>query len=126
MNELRTILYKVSQATGTHTKDIQGKSRRRIFVIPRYIYCILSRRLTDATYGEIGREISNRDHTTVMHSIQEMKNKIGVNDSFTRMYIKRVLEVHPEWSPYLLKDLPKEYNGSTCSPVRIEIKKMFV
>ena len=126
MNELRTILYKVSQSTGTASKDIQGKSRQRRFTVPRFLYCRLARLLTDATYGEIGREIGDRDHTTVMHSIKEIKDKISTNDSFTRMYIRRVLEVHPEWSPYLLKDLPKEYNGSTCSPVRIEIKKMFV
>ncbi len=60
--------------------------RSRYLVRPRQIAMYLSKNLTSKSLPDIGREFSNRDHTTVIHSVkvveklkyidEELKNTI--------------------------------------------------
>jgi chromosomal replication initiator protein len=48
---------------------ILSKSKKRSYMIPRHVICYLSRKHTQMTLMDIGAKMGNRDHTTVLHSI---------------------------------------------------------
>ena len=54
--------------------------RSRYLVRPRQIAIYLTKILTSKSLPEIGRDFSNRDHTTVIHSIKTIEN-IKKNDT---------------------------------------------
>jgi len=54
--------------------------RSRYLVRPRQVAIFLSKLLTSKSLPEIGREFSNRDHTTVIHSVK-MIEKLRSDDS---------------------------------------------
>lgn len=55
---------------GVSVADLRSKSRRRELVRARQAFCLAGRKLTDASLKAIGGMIS-RDHTTVMHSVDQ-------------------------------------------------------
>ena len=62
-------------------EDIVGKKRSKDIVRPRHISIYLIRSLLDTSYPSIGR-IFNRDHTTIMASIENMEREIKSSASF--------------------------------------------
>ena len=65
--------YKISKA------EMLSPRRSRYLVRPRQIAMYLTKNLTSKSLPEIGREFSNRDHTTVIHSVKAI-DKIRLND----------------------------------------------
>ncbi|WP_370338548.1 DnaA ATPase domain-containing protein [Parvularcula marina] len=55
---------------GVTSADLRSKSRRRELVRARQAFCLSARKLTDESLKAIGSMIA-RDHTTVMHSIDQ-------------------------------------------------------
>jgi chromosomal replication initiator protein len=53
--------------------------RSRYLVRPRQIAIYLTKILTSKSLPEIGREFSNRDHTTIIHSVKTIE-KLKEND----------------------------------------------
>ena len=60
--------------------EMLSPRRSRYLVRPRQVAIFLSKLLTSKSLPEIGREFSNRDHTTVIHSVK-MIEKLRLNDS---------------------------------------------
>lgn len=60
-------------------ETLQGKCRERKYVMPRQIIMYLLVTYTDMTYLNIGR-LFKRDHTTVIHSKDTVKDLISVDD----------------------------------------------
>jgi chromosomal replication initiation ATPase DnaA len=50
--------------------------RYRNLVIARQLYCYFVKKFTQLTLREIGKHIGDRDHTTVIHSIDSLNNLI--------------------------------------------------
>lgn len=63
----------------THS-DLLGKSRKRELVVPRQIIMYLMREEIQASFPMIGAEIGNRDHTTVMHACDKIKEAVEVDE----------------------------------------------
>lgn len=63
-------------------KEIAEKSRKRPIVEPRQIACYLLRVNSSLTFKEIGDIFNGRDHTTALHSIQVVKDRMSVDASF--------------------------------------------
>ena len=60
--------------------EMLSSRRSRYLVRPRQVAIYLSKILTTKSLPEIGREFSNRDHTTIIHSvktIEKLKNENG-------------------------------------------------
>ena len=66
--------YKISKT------EMLSSRRSRYLVRPRQTAIYLTKILTSKSLPEIGREFSNRDHTTVIHSIKTIEN-LKKNDS---------------------------------------------
>ena len=60
--------------------EMLSARRSRYLVRPRQVAIFLSKLLTTKSLPEIGRDFSNRDHTTVIHSVK-MIEKLKLNDN---------------------------------------------
>ena len=67
-----TIIRTTAQAYGFSVEDVLSSSRRQPLVLCRQISMYLCRELTDLSLPKIGEHF-NRDHTTVLHSVEKVK-----------------------------------------------------
>lgn len=65
----------VSTQFNVSVKDLQSKSRKKIVTVPRQIAMYLARKFTEDSLADIGKTF-NRDHSTVLHSIKVVSNKL--------------------------------------------------
>ena len=65
--------------------DLKTKRKTKGVVLPRQIGMYLSRRLTDASLIEIGEKFGGKDHSTVLHSIKKVEDKIAEETSFQEL-----------------------------------------
>ena len=67
------IIQAVAKHYNLRMTDIVGRSQSRSVARPRQIAMYLAKTLTSASYPEIGRQIGDRDHTTVMYAIRRVQ-----------------------------------------------------
>jgi chromosomal replication initiator protein len=67
-----TIIRTTAQTFGFSVEDVLSSSRRQPLVLCRQIAMYLCRELTDLSLPKIGQHF-NRDHTTVLHSVEKVK-----------------------------------------------------
>jgi chromosomal replication initiator protein len=87
------ILEETAKMFGWTVDDLCGKSRRRPLVTARQIGMYVFRELTDYSYPKIAEEFGGRDHTTVMHACEKIRNQMAekrvvfeqVNDLINRI-----------------------------------------
>ncbi len=75
------IIKETANYFGIKDYDIKGKSRNKNISLARHISIYLADDLTPYSLSEIGKAMSGRDHTTVMHSINKIKSLSDVDDS---------------------------------------------
>ena len=61
---------------------MKSKKRTRAIAFPRQIAMYLSRELTDLSLPQIGKRFGGRDHSTVIHAYDKIKNKIDKQEKF--------------------------------------------
>lgn len=60
--------------------DLKSKSRKKAVTFPRQVAMYLSRKYTEGSLADIGKAF-NRDHSTVVHAIRTVTQKIARNSS---------------------------------------------
>jgi chromosomal replication initiator protein len=65
--------------------DLKIKRKYKGYVIPRQIAMYLSRKLTSASLLEIGDKFGGKDHSTVLHSIKKVEERMSKEPSFKEM-----------------------------------------
>jgi chromosomal replication initiator protein len=69
-------LERIGRTVANHYKlsveEIKSKNNSRSIAVPRQVAMYLCKRLTKASYPEIGREFGGKHHTTVMHSYDKI------------------------------------------------------
>jgi len=75
----------VSNFFNIKVSDLKVKRKYKGYVIPRQIAMYLSRKLTNASLLEIGEKFGGKDHSTVLHSIKKVEEKISKESSFKEM-----------------------------------------
>ncbi len=78
---IETIQKVVAEAYGISWIDIKGKKRTKNIVLPRQLAMYIAKEMTEYSTTEIGSEFGGRDHTTVMHSIDKIKDAIKTDSS---------------------------------------------
>jgi len=73
-------------------KAIKDKTRKREIIIARQAFCYFSKQLTNNTLKIIGKYLGQRDHSTVIHSIQVWDNLKQV-DSTVKQYDKQLKNI---------------------------------
>jgi chromosomal replication initiator protein len=74
------IIALTAEAFGFHPDDLTSKSRKQPLVTARQVAMYLCRELTDASLVQIGATF-NRDHSTVLHSIDKVKHLLASDRS---------------------------------------------
>lgn len=73
-------LDKILKVTANHfeisVSDIRGKSRNKTIALARHIVMFLAHEMTQMSSSEIGSEVGNRTHGTVLHSCDVISNAI--------------------------------------------------
>jgi chromosomal replication initiator protein len=69
----------VAEEFGVSLADIKTRRRNKTIVLPRQVAMYLSRELTDLSLPEIGIYFGGKDHTTVLHSYNKIKEGIYKN-----------------------------------------------
>lgn len=78
------IISEVSRYFGFEESVVKGPSRNREAVNARQAAMYLVRRMTNLSTPDIGREFGGRDHTTVLHSLEQIEKKIKQDDIFAQ------------------------------------------
>lgn len=76
VQEVVATYYKIERALLISSK------RRRDIAFPRQVAMYLARELTDDSLPEIGKSFGGRDHTTVMHAYQKVKEMMDKDEKF--------------------------------------------
>jgi len=72
----------VAENHNLSVQDLKGKKRTQAITLPRQIAMYLIRELTEYSTTEGGMEFGGRDHTTVMHAVQKIEDKIRTEPIF--------------------------------------------
>jgi chromosomal replication initiator protein len=78
-NKINDVLSIVSEYYRISTSDLIGKKRTANYVFPRQVAMYVIKTLYDLPYKKIGSFFSNRDHSTVMHSVEKIRNEIEMD-----------------------------------------------
>ncbi len=82
----------VVEEFGISLQDLKTKRRNKQVVFPRQIAMYLSRELTDLSLPEIGELFGGKDHTTVLHSYNKIKEDIHRNPELKER-VEKVVQV---------------------------------
>lgn len=76
------ILQAVAQHYGLKLREIVSKSRKQSLVQARQLAMFLIHKYTETSYSQIGRQFGGRDHSTVLHSCNQVSRRISVEKAF--------------------------------------------
>ena len=87
--DAKIVFRKATSAVAKHLHltvgQLRGKSRQQAIAEARCLAMSLCRRLTAASYAEIGRHFGNRDHTTVLHACRKAQRMMAADASLARL-----------------------------------------
>ncbi len=84
------IQQEVSKHYRINVKELKSKKRTKNIVFPRHLAMYLSRKMTEKSTTEIGRDFGNRDHTTVLYACQIIRKKIE-DDPYFSTLVNRII-----------------------------------
>lgn len=82
----------VSEEFAVSLHDLKTRRRTKNIVLPRQIAMYLSRELTELSLPEIGGCFGGKDHTTVLHSYNKIKEGINHNETLKNK-IEKVIQI---------------------------------
>jgi len=82
----------VGEEFGLSLAELRTKRRNKTIVVPRQVAMYLSRELTDLSLPEIGHYFGGKDHTTVLHSYNKIKEEIKKND-LLKNRVEKIIQV---------------------------------
>lgn len=74
-----TIRNMVAEAWGLDGKELASATRAHHVVVPRQIAMLLIKEVLDVPLRRIGEALGGRHHSTVLHSIQKVKDRLKTN-----------------------------------------------
>jgi malic enzyme len=72
----------VAQAWGVTVAEMRSKNRQRHIAEPRQVAMYFQKELLDLSYTQIGQDFGGRDHSTVIHSIQRVTERLETDPLF--------------------------------------------
>ena len=76
----QTILKSVADFYSISLADLVKRSRKKEIVKPRQIAMFLLREETKLSFPEIGQKLGGRDHSTVIHACDKIKNEVSIDE----------------------------------------------
>lgn len=78
---ISSVVSAIVKTTGIEFSKVQSHSRRREIVDARHLFCYFARKESKMSFKEIG-DIINRDHASVMHASNKVKNLMEYDKEF--------------------------------------------
>lgn len=75
----------VAEKYGVTVPQILSRIRKREVVEARHIFCTIMKKEFDYSLKSIGEMVSGRDHTTVIHSINTVKDRCETEDGYKEL-----------------------------------------
>lgn len=85
----QNLLNVISFVSGQPEDAILGTSRARSLVLCRHVYYHIAREKMGLKLAKIG-SFFNRDHTTIIHGLNKIKDMISIEDDITIHFIDQV------------------------------------
>ena len=82
----------VAEEFGVVLSELKSRRRNKNIVLPRQVAMYLSRELTDLSLPEIGSFFGGKDHTTVLHSYNKIKEGLNTNEVLKNR-VERIIQV---------------------------------
>jgi chromosomal replication initiator protein DnaA len=95
---IETIQKAVAKQYDLEVSELLSKKRNKQMVFPRHIAMYLCRKLTDASYPQIGDQFGGRDHTTVIHAIDKMERQMLEDRELSSSVEKLVKKIDPNYT----------------------------
>src|SRR5690554_561985 len=73
--------------------DLKAKKRTKTITVPRHVAMYLSRELTEASLPKIGESFGGRDHTTVLHACDRVREMMKEDIQFSRQVKDLILKL---------------------------------
>jgi chromosomal replication initiator protein len=89
---IESIQKAVCELFGIRPSDLRSKKRTRTVAVPRQVAMYLCRRYTEASFPAIGERFGNRDHSTVIHAVQVVEQRLQ-DDPTLRATVERLQRV---------------------------------
>ncbi|MBI4632353.1 MAG: chromosomal replication initiator protein DnaA [Deltaproteobacteria bacterium] len=86
------IIKAVASKLNVKIADIKSQNKTKSFVLSRQIAMYLSRKMTNASFPDIGEKIGGRDHSTVIYSNNKIRKLIEI-DKKLNMLIQEIEDV---------------------------------
>lgn len=91
-HKIKNVMSIVSDYYRISTSDMISRKRSAKFVFPRQVSMYIIKKKFDLPYKKIGSFFNNRDHSTVMHSVEKITNEIemdlNVKKDVEKLFIK--------------------------------------
>lgn len=91
-----SIISIVSEHFSVTPADLSGNKRSKNIVVPRQIAMYLCRELLDTSLKEIGKNLGDRDHTTVMHGIEKIEAELHTNKDIEKQIDILKKKINPQ------------------------------
>jgi chromosomal replication initiator protein DnaA len=88
---LDRVIKAVAKQFSVSVVEMRSKKRSKTLVLARNVVFYLARKLTDATFQEIGREFSNRDHSTTLRGARDVAEALET-DVELRYQVREIVE----------------------------------
>lgn len=109
------VLFAVCEHYNVPDIEVLSKRRHVDIAYPRHVFCYLARELTLRSLPDIGRFLSGRDHTTILHSVRKITG-LASGDEQLRADIEsisaRVRQLMERRNAFHFPREPVEYIGA--------------
>lgn len=122
MSTINEIIEGVGNAIGYTPDEIKSKSRIRELVLARHICYFIAYKEECRSFTVIGKEIGDRDHTTVIHGVNKIMDYAKTKDPLFMEYMKAIKLKSPDIYSSLLPQQIK-HNSEPCNYSRFKITR---
>jgi chromosomal replication initiator protein len=81
---IKDVIKVTSDFYGIEESAIFEKGRKKEVIKPRQVIMYLLREDLDISFPSIGEKVGNRDHSTVIHSYEKIKNDLKTDPELTQ------------------------------------------
>ncbi len=83
-SSIKDVVKTIAEFYGITEAEIYEKTRKKAVVKPRQVIMYILREDFDVSYPTIGEKLGGKDHTTVMHSYEKVKEDLKTDSSLIR------------------------------------------
>jgi chromosomal replication initiator protein len=83
----------VADYYGVSFNDLSAKKRTKALSDPRQVAMYITRELTEYAWSEIGQAFGGRDHATVMHAYDKIKNKMKADPTLETRILNLIQKI---------------------------------